>query len=42
MVETNQILGTQRSTVFLYDEKTDELWSLLATGMKDPLLKYTC
>ena len=34
MVETNQILGSQRSTVFLYDKKTDELWSLVATGMK--------
>lgn len=32
--QSNQILGTQRSTVFLYDEKPDQLWSLVATGMK--------
>jgi class 3 adenylate cyclase/putative methionine-R-sulfoxide reductase with GAF domain len=31
---TNQIMGTERSSVFLYDEKTAELWSLVATGMK--------
>ena len=33
MEQTNFIMGTQRSTVFLYDDKTDELWSLVATGM---------
>ncbi len=27
-------MGTERSTVFLHDPKTDELWSLVATGMK--------
>ena len=31
---TNQIMGTERGSVFLYDEKTAELWSLVATGMK--------
>ena len=31
--KTNQIMKAQRSTVFLYDEKTDELWSFVATGM---------
>jgi len=34
MQQTNQIMGTQRSTVFLYDHKCQELWSLVATGMK--------
>ncbi|GEM_PF-1758879 len=34
MTETNQILGTRRSTVFLHDKKAGELWSLVATGMK--------
>ncbi len=34
MTETNQILGTRRSTVFLHDKRTGELWSLVATGMK--------
>ena len=33
MDQTNQIMDTQRSTVFLYDEKTSELWSMVATGM---------
>ena len=31
--QINEILGTERSTVFLYDPKQDELWSLVATGM---------
>ncbi|MBN2126042.1 MAG: GAF domain-containing protein [Deltaproteobacteria bacterium] len=34
MDETNKIMGTDRSTVFLHDEKSGELWSLVATGMK--------
>ncbi len=34
MDQTNKIMGTQRSSVFLYDKKTDELWSLVATGME--------
>ena len=34
MEQTNQIMGTQRSTVLLYDEKRSELWCLVATGMK--------
>ncbi len=35
MHQTNTIMGTQRSSVFLYDEITDELWSLVATGMDE-------
>ena len=35
MAETNQIMGTERSTVFLHDSETEELWSLVATGMKN-------
>ncbi|MBU3953364.1 MAG: GAF domain-containing protein [Proteobacteria bacterium] len=31
--KTNQIMKTERSTVFLFDEKTDALWSFVATGM---------
>lgn len=31
--KTNQIMKAERSTVFLYDEKTEELWSFVATGM---------
>jgi class 3 adenylate cyclase len=34
MDQTNQMIGTQRSTVFLYDRGANELWSLVATGMK--------
>ena len=33
MDQTNQILGTKRSTVFLFDDMNDELWSMVATGM---------
>ncbi len=33
MDQTNQVMSTQRSTLFLYDEKKNELWSLVATGM---------
>ena len=35
MDQTNIIMGTQRSSVFLYDRITDELWSLVATGMEE-------
>lgn len=35
MKQTNAIMGTERSSVFLYDKNTDELWSLVATGMQD-------
>ncbi len=34
MDETNKIMGTERSTVFLHDSETEELWSLVATGMQ--------
>ncbi len=34
MDQTNQIMDTERSTLFLYDDKSDQLWSLVATGMK--------
>ena len=34
MDQTNQIMGTERSTVFLHDKAKAELWSLVATGMK--------
>ncbi|RJR44986.1 MAG: GAF domain-containing protein [Desulfobacteraceae bacterium] len=33
MDQTNQVLGSSRSTVFLYDHNKEELWSLVATGM---------
>jgi class 3 adenylate cyclase/putative methionine-R-sulfoxide reductase with GAF domain len=34
MDHANQIMNTERSTLFLYDDYTEELWSLVATGMK--------
>lgn len=34
MIQTNQVMDTERSTVFLHDEKYDQLWSLVATSMK--------
>ena len=33
MDQTNKIMNTERSTLFLYDNYTEELWSLVATGM---------
>jgi len=33
MDQTNQIMDTERSAVFLNDEESGELWSLVATGM---------
>jgi len=30
--ETSKVLGVERSTVFLYSKKTDELWSYVAEG----------
>ena len=34
MDQTNKIVGTERSTVFLFDEENDALWSLAATNME--------
>jgi adenylate cyclase len=34
MDQANQIMNTERSTLFVYDDYTEELWSLAATGMK--------
>lgn len=34
MDQANQVMNTERSTLFLYDDYTEELWSLVATGMK--------
>jgi len=34
MDQTNQIMDSERCTVFLYDDKSNRLWSLVATGMK--------
>ncbi len=31
--QTNQIMETERSTLFVHDEYTGELWSLVATGV---------
>jgi len=33
--KTNEIMKARRSTVFLYDENEDTLWSFVATGMKE-------
>ncbi len=35
MKQTNEIMNTERSTIFLYDNKVNELWSLVATGMDE-------
>lgn len=33
MDQTNQVIDSERSTVFLHDNKSNELWCLVATGM---------
>ena len=32
--QINRVLDTERCSVFLYDEKRDELWSLMATDLR--------
>ena len=32
--QTNEVLETERSTVFLHDDKTNQLWSLVGVGLK--------
>jgi class 3 adenylate cyclase len=34
MEQTNKVMSSERSTVFLYDDEQEELWSLAATGME--------
>jgi class 3 adenylate cyclase/putative methionine-R-sulfoxide reductase with GAF domain len=33
MDQTNQVMDSERSTVFLHDNKSNQLWCLVATGM---------
>lgn len=33
IAQTDEIIETERSTLFLYDERNNELWSLSATGL---------
>ena len=40
--QTNQIMGTERTTVFLYDERLKELWALVATDMKTNEVRIPC
>jgi class 3 adenylate cyclase/putative methionine-R-sulfoxide reductase with GAF domain len=39
MSETNQIIDSERSSVFLYDEKRGDLFTLIATGMTQDKLR---
>ena len=32
--QTNEVMESMRSTVFLYDDQTDQLWSLVGVGLK--------
>lgn len=34
IVQTNKILGAERSTLFLYDRRTDQLYSMAGTGLR--------
>lgn len=35
--EASKVLGAERSTVFLYDRKSDELWSIAAEGEQEEI-----
>jgi len=37
--ETNEVMDTQRGTVFLFDEQSNTLWSLVASGMEKELIR---
>jgi len=40
MVTTSDLLGAERSTLFVYDAKTDELWSRFAEGMTHTEIRF--
>jgi len=42
MDQTNEIMDTERSTVFLSDDENSELWSLVATGMGKNKIRIDC
>ncbi len=37
--QTNRIMDTERTTLFLHDPKTDHLWSVAATGIKQNTIR---
>jgi len=37
--QTDEVMDTQRSTVFLFDEQSNTLWSLVASGMGKELIR---
>src|SRR6185312_5849402 len=37
---TSQIIRADRSSLFLYDEKTDELWSMVAEGVESREIRF--
>ena len=37
---TSQIIRADRSSLFLYDEKTDELWSMVAEGVESKEIRF--
>ncbi|MGZ6018654.1 MAG: adenylate/guanylate cyclase domain-containing protein [Phenylobacterium sp.] len=37
---TSQIIRADRSSLFLYDEKTDELWSMVAEGVESRQIRF--
>jgi len=42
MHQTNEIMDSERSTVFLHDDKSGELWSLVATGVEKNEIRFPC
>ena len=42
MASVTEILGADRSTLFLYDPKKQELWSTVADGLETKEIRFPC
>ena len=42
MASVTEILGADRSTLFLYDAKSQELWSTVADGLETKEIRFPC
>ena len=42
MASVTEILGADRSTLFLYDDKRQELWSTVADGLNTKEIRFPC
>ncbi len=40
MEQTNQFMNTERSSVFMYDSKNEQLWSLVSTDLRKNEIRF--